>query len=350
MKKKQSNNSVIFSMEKFLDSHKVPVWTVTGALLILLPYVGFSSYIMRICIMIGIYAILSIGLNLLGGYTGLISFGHAGFFAIGAYTAALLMLRLNMNFFPALVIAAVFTGFIGFLMGLPTLRLSGDYLTIVTLGFCEIVRMIITNWDSLTNGTLGLNGIPGPMIFGFRLTLENNGIYYLMLALLLLVSVCTVLILRSHTGRAFLAIRDDEMAAIMMGIKTTKFKALSFTISAIITGIAGALYASLVGYIDANSFTFEVSTLIMTIMIVGGMGTMRGMFLGAAVLVSFPEVARFMADYRFVMYGLLLVVMMRFRPQGLLGWESQMPYKMPKLAKAALAKKDSETLRKGEPA
>ena len=348
--KKLNADSFIFSMEKFLDAHKLPAWGITAAVLVLLPFGGLSAYIMRIFIMIGIYAMLGIGLNLLAGYTGQVSFGHAGFFAIGAYTTALLMIRLNLNFFPALLIGSAFTGLCGLLLGIPTLRLSGDYLTIVTLGFGEIIKMIITNWESMTNGTLGLNGIPAPSFFGLQLTLENHGIYYLMLVLLTLVSIATVMIIKSNTGRAFLAIREDEMAAVMMGIKTTKFKALSFAISALITGIAGGLYAALVGYIDANSFTFDVSTLIITIVIVGGMGTMRGMFLGAAVLISFPEVARFLADYRFVVYGVVLVLMMRFRPQGLLGWKSQMPYKMPKLATAALAKRSGESLKKGEPA
>lgn len=222
-------------------------------------------------------------------------------------------------------------------VGLPSLRLSGSYLTIVTLGFGEIVKMIIVNWDAVTNGTLGLKNIPKPSFFGVDMTLANHGLYYMMLVLVLLVAVASMAIIRSNTGRAFQAIKEDEMAATMMGIRTMRYKVLAFVVSAFITGIAGAFYAPLVGFIDANSFTFDTSVLIISVVIVGGMGTMRGMFLGAALLIAFPEVSRSLMEYRFVVYGLLLVLMMRFRPQGILGWKSQMPYKLSKRAKAILA-------------
>jgi branched-chain amino acid transport system permease protein len=247
-----------------------------------------------------------------------------------------MLLRLNSNFIVAMVCAAILTAACGLLLGLPTLRLSGNYLTIVTLGFGEIVKMIIMNWDPVTNGTLGLKNIPKPEFFGEKLTLANHGLYYMMLVLVLLVSAACHVIVRSRTGRAFLAIKEDPIAATMMGINITGFKIQAFVLSAFITGIAGSFYASLVGFIDQNSFTFDVSMLIISIVIVGGMGTMRGMFLGAAILIAFPEVSRFLMDYRFVVYGLLLVLMMRFRPQGLLGWKSQMPYRMPGAAKKQL--------------
>lgn len=341
-KETSEKKGFIFTMESFLDKYKIPVWAVAGVLLLAIPFFGFSQYIMRIFIMIGIYSMLGIGLNILTGYTGQVSLGNAGFFAIGAYTSALLMLRFNVPFLVAMLAGAALSALCGLLLGLPSLRLTGSYLTIVTLGFGEIVKMVIVNWDVVTNGTLGLKNIPKPSFFGFDLTLANNGLYYLMLGLLLAVSVACVCIIRSNTGRAFQAIKEDEMAATMMGIRTMRFKVLSFVLSAFITGIAGAFYASMVGYIDANSFTFDVSVLIISVVIVGGMGTMRGMFLGAALLIAFPEVSRALMDYRFVVYGLLLVVMMRFRPQGILGWKSQMPYRLSKQTQKLLATREPQ--------
>ena len=306
-------------------------------LLFIFPVFGFNRYIMRICIVIYVFSMLTLGLNLIAGYVGQLSLGHAGFYAIGAYTATLMMKDLGFNFWIALMIAAVFAGLSGFLVGLPTLRLKGTYLTIVTLGFGEIVRMILQNWDPVTNGTLGLRNIPLPEFFGIRLSFTNNGLYYLALVLTLLVSGFCVLIINSKIGRAFVAIREDEIAAQMMGIKTIRYKVLAFVLSAMISGIAGAFYAPMVGYIDPNSFTFDISSQIVSMAILGGLGTMRGMYFGATVLIIFPEVSRFMMDYRFVIYGLILVLMMRFRPQGLMGWQSRLPYRFKKNVRNDLA-------------
>jgi len=330
-------SDVFFRLERFLSRRRFWFLAALALLLLLMPAFGFSRYVMRICIVIGIYSILTLGLNLVAGYIGQLSLGNAGFYAIGAYTATLLMMKLGFNFWTALVVAAAFAGISGFLLGLPTLRLKGTYLTIVTLGFGEIVRMILMNWDPVTNGTLGIRGIPLPVFFGIRLSLANNGLYYLILALVFLVSLFCVLIINSKIGRAFIAIREDEIAAQMMGIRTTRYKVLAFVLTAFISGIAGAFYAPLVGYIDPNSFPFDVSCLIISMAILGGLGTMRGMYFGAAVLIIFPEVSRFLMDYRFVIYGLILVLMMRFRPQGLLGWQSRLPYRFKKNVRDELA-------------
>lgn len=343
MKKDMSKNFIL-KLETFIEKYKLPLAVVSAVFLLGLPYIGVNQYIMRIVIMIGIYSMLALGLNILTGYTGQVSLGHAGFYAIGAYTASLVSLKLGANFFVSSVSGAMLAAFCGLLLGLPTLRLKGTYLSIVTLGFGEIVKMILMNWDKVTNGTLGLKSIPKPVIFGIKLTLANNGLYYMMLALVALVTLVCLLTVRSKIGRAFMSIKEDELAATMMGIKTTHYKVLAFVISAFITGIAGAFYASMIGFIDPNSFTFDISTLIISIVILGGMGTIRGMFVGSAILIAFPEVSRFMMDYRFVVYGIVLVVMMRFRPQGLLGWKSQMPYKFPKLARQELDRRKKESL------
>ncbi|GHV63546.1 branched-chain amino acid ABC transporter permease [Spirochaetia bacterium] len=334
MAKKQTE--FFLKIEEFISARRVYFFAGIILLLAVIPLFGFNRYIMRILIVIGIYSILTLALNLVAGYTGQLSMGNAGFYAIGAYTCTLLMIRFGLNFWFAMLGGAVLAGFCGFLLGLPTFRLKGSYLTIVTLGFGEIIRMILMNWDPVTNGTLGIRNIPLPVFFGIKLSFANNGLYYLVLVLAILISVFCRLILNSKIGRAFISIREDEIAAQMMGIKTTYYKVLAFVLSAFLSGIAGAYYAPMVGYIDPNSFTFDVSSQIISMTILGGLGTMRGMYFGAAVLIIFPEVSRFMMDYRFVIYGLILVLMMRFRPQGLLGWQSRLPYRFTKAVQKEL--------------
>lgn len=298
-------------------------------LLFCVPGFGFSQYILRILIMIGIYTTLALGLNILTGMTGLVSLGHGGFYAIGAYTTAIVMIRFQMNFLLAVVIAMAVTGICGLILGLPTLRLTGTYLSIVTLGFGEIVKMLIMNMDSVTNGTLGIRNIPKPVFLGYKMTLANSGMYYLMLFILFLVTYVCIVIQKSGLGRALRAIKADELASSIMGIRTARYKIAAFVISAVITGLAGGFYATLVSYIDHNSFSFDISILILSIVILGGMGTIRGMYLGAIILIVFPEVARPLMEWRFVVYGIVLLAMMRFRPQGLLGWRSSVPYHIP---------------------
>ncbi|GMO41662.1 MAG: branched-chain amino acid ABC transporter permease [Treponemataceae bacterium] len=321
---------VFFRIESFFSQKRYYFLAALTIILLILPVFDFNRYIMRICIVIGIYSMLALALNMVAGYTGQLSMGNAGFYAIGAYTATLLMKGFGINFWFSMLIAAAFAGISGLLLGLPTLRLKGSYLTIVTLGFGEIIRMILMNWDPVTNGPLGIRNIPLPSIFGIPLSIANHGLYYLDLALLALISLFCAAVINSKIGRAFIAIREDEIAAQMMGIRTVRYKVLAFVLSAAISGIAGAFYAPMVGYIDPNSFTFDVSSQIISMAIFGGLGTMRGMYFGAAALIIFPEAARFLMDYRFVLYGIILVLMMRFRPQGLLGWRSRLSYRFDK--------------------
>ncbi|MDR1931284.1 MAG: branched-chain amino acid ABC transporter permease [Spirochaetales bacterium] len=326
----------LYRVELFFSKRRMILIPAAFILFLAVPLMGFNQYILRIFTVIGIYIILSLALNLVAGYTGQLSMGNAAFYAIGAYTATLLLLRGGVNYWLTIPLAAVLAGFCGLLLGLPTFRLRGSYLTIVTLGFGEIVRMILMNWDSVTNGTLGIRNIPAPDFFGITLSLRNGGFYYLVLFLVVLVSAASWFIVNSKIGRAFVSIREDEIAAQMMGIRTTKYKALAFVLSAFFSGLAGAFYAPMVGYIDSNSFTFEVSSQIISMAILGGLGTMRGMFFGAAVLIVFPEVSRFLMDYRFVIYGVILVLMMRFRPQGLLGWQPRVPVRFSKTVRSDL--------------
>lgn len=295
--------------------------------LTLLPLLGINTYYLRVLIMVFIYSILAMGLNIITGYTGQLSLGNAAFFAIGAYASAILM-KSGLSFILCFIIAGIIAGIFGLFLGLPTLRLSGTYLAITTLGFGEIIRMILLNWDNVTNGPLGISRIPKPNLFGLELTLQNNGIYYFGLIITLLVLVGNYTSINSKLGRSFIAIREDELAATFMGINTFYYKILAFILSSFLSGIAGSLYAHLLGYIDPSTFTFDTSIMIISIVILGGMGSLKGMFVGAFILVTFPEALRFLSEYRFLVYGIILVVMMRFRPQGIFGGQNKAPFKL----------------------
>lgn len=310
--------------------YQLPVNIILAVIVLALPFILQSQYVMRIVIMIGIYSILALSLGLITGYAGQTSLGHAAFYAIGAYTSALISSNYGISFFITAPIAAVAAALAGLALGLPTLRLSGTYLAITTLGFSEFVRMVLMNWDKVTNGPLGVSRIPRPNLFGVDLIIGNNGLYYLMLVFLLFTTVTVYFIVNSKIGRALMSIRDDELAATMMGVRTTMYKVLVFVIAAFFAGLAGAFYAHMIRFIDPNTFTFDTSILILSIVILGGMGTMKGMFVGSALLISFPEVMRFLQEYRFVVYGVVLVLTMRFRPQGILGGQKRSPYKLPK--------------------
>ncbi len=322
------NDRILPAFERFCCKYRY----VFAALFVVLsaasPFLGLSRVQMRLLVMICLYAMLGMGLNVLTGYTGLVSLGHAGFYGIGAYVCALLQVKAGWGFWAALLCAGLFSALIGLLLGLPSLRLSGSYLSIVTLGFCEIVQMILKQWESVTNGNYGVRNIPKPSFFGIELTLANGGYLLLILALTALTGLACLAIDRSDTGRAFRAIRDDELASVMMGINTSRYKILAFVISAFITGVAGGFYSVVNGYIEPTNFVFNTSILILSVVIVGGRGTIRGMIFGAAVLQLFPEVFRFLNEWRFVVYGLMLVLIMRFRPQGVLGWRSTLPYRL----------------------
>jgi branched-chain amino acid transport system permease protein len=274
----------------------------------------------------GIFVLLALGLNVVVGFAGLLDLGYIAFFAIGAYSTAYWTDKLpvhppiTLNPFFVMPIAVLSAIIAGVILGAPTLRLRGDYLAIVTLGFGEIVRITAVNSDKLTNGPQGAFGIPHFSAFGYHWTLDSLPYYYL---LVVVVSAIVFLFRRldnSRVGRAWAAIREDEVAAAATGIPTLRFKLLAFAIGASTSGFAGVIYASKVGFINPDNFPLLLSILVLTMVIFGGMGNIYGVVLGAAVLGWLPNVLR---DYvpaqdRFVYFGALLIVMMVFRPQGLL--------------------------------
>ena len=275
-----------------------------------------SSYFTHIAISILIFAILALSLNVIIGYAGIFALGHAAFFGIGAYTAALLMMKGELSFWLALPAAAVAAGLFGVLLGLAGIRLRGDYLAIVTLGFGEIVRLVFVNGGKVTNGPMGIPGIPAPDLFGYALTRKTE-FYFLALLLLLFTVFVIYRVVHSGIGLSLMTIREDETLADSIGISPVRFKVFAFALGAFFAGAAGAFWASYISYISPDTFRYLDSVNILAMVIVGGIASIPGSVLGAAVMVLAPELLRFVNDYRMLLLGLAIVLMMMFRPEGI---------------------------------
>jgi branched-chain amino acid transport system permease protein len=299
-----------------------------GLLAVLLLAAPFlvSGYVLSQLHFICIYAIVGLGLMLLVGYTGQISLGHAAFLAVGAYTEALLQ-GLGAPFYVSIVCAALFAGVVGIIVGLPALRLKGIYLAIATLAFNVIVEEIVTRWESVTGGNSG-KMLRAVELFGYRLSSQES-FYYLCLALTVLSVFALINLLRSPTGRAFVAIRDSEISASCMGINLARYKTMSFALSAALTGVGGALYAHKVGFISPEQFTLIQSIELVTIVIIGGVGSLHGAVLGAAFIIVLPQAISIakgwlpdavpQAGIQSIVFGLILVGFIIFEPYGLYG-------------------------------
>jgi len=283
------------------------------------------EYLLHILILICIYIILAVSLNLLVGYTGILSIAHAAFYGIGAYVAALMALRLETPFLLNLVLAVIAAGAFGAIVGIPSLRLRDDYFIIATFAFQIIIFSILNNLVSFTGGPLGLPGIPQPEIFGLII---STHIEFLILVGILagLVYWTANRIVRSPFGRLLKAIREDEVFTQAAGRNVAYAKVKIFIISASLASIAGVIYATYITYIDPTSFTLMESIFIISIVIIGGASNLKGSILGAAFLVALPELLRFIglpssvaANVRQILYGAMLVIMMMWRPQGFLG-------------------------------
>ncbi|MDR3589776.1 MAG: branched-chain amino acid ABC transporter permease [Negativicutes bacterium] len=275
-------------------------------------YVGLANLTL-------IYIIVAIGLNFIYGYTGYISFAQAGFFGIGAYTAALLAVDFHINFWVGLPVSGLVASIFGIMLGLPALKLSGHYLAMATIGFGIIVQMVLQNWTSVTHGASGIGGIPGISIGGIELANSTHYYYFLLLFAFLtaLVSWC---IEHSNLGRSFKAVREDEIAASTSGINLTFTKVFSFALSAFFAGIAGSLYAHMSSYISPDTFTFDQSIVFFTMVLIGGAGTVTGPIIGAVLLTFIPELLRFLQEYYMALFGIGIVLVMLFIPQGIVSF------------------------------
>jgi len=287
-----------------------------------------------------IYVMLGLGLNIVVGFAGLLDLGFVGFYAVGAYTYGLLFHWLGWSFWEALPLAGAASALFGFVLGFPVLRLRGDYLAIVTLGFGEIIRLLLVNLTGLTGGPDGISGIPKPTVFGIEMTrsasvegaqtfhqllgLEFNSlhmvIFLYLMALLLAVVTLTISnrLIRMPIGRAWEALREDEIACRSLGLNPMAIKLSAFTLGAMFAGLGGAFFAARQGIVSPESFTFIESALILAIVVLGGMGSQLGVIVAALLITVLPELAREFSEYRMLIFGLVMILMMVWRPQGLL--------------------------------
>ena len=288
--------------------HKVMIGILLAAMLVF-PLMGFSQYVYRIAVVSVLYAILAMSLNLIAGVAGQISLGHIAFYGIGAYTSALLCVNFGVSVWVGILAAFVVSMLFGLLIAIPTLKLSGGYLAILTMSFAEIIRLILLNWTSVTRGPMGILNIPKPSLFGY--TIKSSGAFlYLVLTVAIIVYIGLHNLIHSRFGRNLQALRDDEISSESMGINVYRYKVIAFVISTGVAGVAGALFASYMEFIDPSSFISDESTVILSMVVLGGMGNMNGSIIAAALLTILPEALRSCSDYRMLVYGVVLVAMM----------------------------------------
>jgi branched-chain amino acid transport system permease protein len=326
-----------------LPSGGIIRWLAPAAIgfAIALPFLPFTSrYMIDVGTTLLIYVMLGWGLNVVVGLAGLLDLGYVAFYAVGAYAYALLAVKVGVSFWLCLPFAGLLAALFGVALGFPVLRLRGDYLAIVTLGFGEMIRIILTNWQSFTNGPNGIASVPRPSFFGLpfeRVPADGQTsfhqffgldfspehrivfLYFLILALALLTNLLVLRLRKLPIGRAWEALREDEIACRALGINPTNVKLSAFAIGAMLGGFAGAFFATRQGFISPESFTFIESATILAIVVLGGMGSQVGVVLAASFLVILPEIGREFAQFRMLIFGAAMILIMVWRPQGLLG-------------------------------
>jgi branched-chain amino acid transport system permease protein len=297
----------------------VPAAVALGIFIIAFPFV-FSMYQTNIMTTALIYVVVGLGLNIVVGLAGLLDLGYVAFYAVGAYSYALLNHHFGLGFWAALPIGASFAFFFGVILGFPVLRLRGDYLAIVTLGFGEIIRLILENWNAFSFGPSGIANIPRPGFFGIDLSLSQSitYVYFLMIGMAIFTIFVVKRLQDSRLGRAWIALREDEVACQAMGIDKTRTKLSAFALGATWAGIGGVVFAAKTTFINPASFTIWESIIILCIVVLGGMGSVLGVIFGALVLILLPEYLRAFSEYRMLLFGAILVIMMVFRPGGII--------------------------------
>ncbi|WP_440641232.1 high-affinity branched-chain amino acid ABC transporter permease LivM [Bradyrhizobium sp. PUT101] len=311
---------------------------------VLVPVIFYNQrYILDLAILVLTYVMLGWGLNVVVGLAGLLDLGYVAFYAVGAYSYGLLATNFGWSFWICLPLAGILAAFWGVLLGFPVLRLRGDYLAIVTLAFGEIIRLVIINWQELTGGPNGVSGIPRPSFFGIPLDNSDDGLaarlgieyspthriiflFYLILALALLTNWVTIRLRRLPIGRAWEALREDEVACRALGINTTTTKLTAFATGAMFGGFAGAFFATRQGFISPESFTFQESALVLAIVVLGGMGSQLGVALAALAMIGGFELFRGLESYRMLVFGMSMVLIMIWRPRGLIGHRAPTVY------------------------
>ena len=299
---------------------RMPRWAIVAAIVAFaaLPLVVRQFYILQTLTNAWLFGMLALSLTLIAGTIGQVSLGHAALLAIGGYTSALLALDLGVPVGLAILAAGVVTSALGTLLASPSFRLRGHYVSIATLAIGEIVALTILNWESVTRGPIGVVAIPPLSLFGYDLA-DAPSVYWLSFAILILLALLQMRLLGSHLGRSFRAIRDDDVAARAYGLGLNRYKSLAFIFGGFAAGVSGALSAHLFSYINHETFNTQQSILALTIVILGGLGNVAGAIVGAVALVGLPEIFRVAAEYRVLIYGIVLLLLVRFRPQGLMG-------------------------------
>jgi branched-chain amino acid transport system permease protein len=308
-------------VRRILDNPKFfrPILIVLVAVVVGFPHV-FSMYQTNIMSTALIYVMLALGLNIVVGVAGLLDLGYVAFYLVGAYSYALLNYHYGLGFWTVLPIGAGFAALFGILLGFPVLRLRGDYLAIVTLGFGEILRLVMENWNEFSFGPSGIANIPRPGFFGMELSLSQSTmyVYYLLVSFTLFTIFIVNRLQDSRIGRAWIALREDEIACQAMGIDKRKTKLSAFALGATWAGLGGVVFAAKTTFINPASFTLWESVIILCCVVLGGMGSIVGVIVGALVLILLPEYLRAFSEYRMLMFGAVLVLMMVFRPGGII--------------------------------
>lgn len=304
-----------------------------------------NLYILRVLILMGFYMVLALSLNLITGYLGEVSLGHAAFYAIGAYTAVLLVKDACWSYETAVLASVALTSLLGLLLAFATMRVSGTYHCILTIAFFYLTMSVILNWADVTHGAYGVNGIAPAKLFGIAFDMKNKGYYYCVFTYVALAITLSYLLINSRFGRAIKAYREDSLASTMVGINNQKYRRLIYSISGGLAGLAGSLYGPFLGWLDPKTFTYDMCLMILLMVLVGGRGSIGGVLVGCMIISPLGEVLRKMTDllkgspvnfikdpeqWRFVIYGVILVVIMRVRPQGLLGGLDKSPYRFRK--------------------
>jgi branched-chain amino acid transport system permease protein len=296
----------------------VPAVAIVAVVAAVFPFIS-STYQTNIMTTALMYVVLGLGLNIVVGQAGLLNLGYVAFYAAGAYTYALLYYHFGVGFWLALPLGALAATILGILLALPVLRLQGDYLAIVTLGFGEITRIVLENWNEFSFGPSGISGIPRPGLFDMELGMHDAQVYlyFLMIGLCIITIFVVNRLQDSRIGRALLALREDEIACQAMGIDKTRVKLTAFALGSTWAGLVGVIFAAKTTFVNPASFTFLESAMILSIVVLGGTGSIIGIVIGALVLILLPEYLRAFSDYRMLLFGIIMVIMMVFRPQGI---------------------------------
>jgi branched-chain amino acid transport system permease protein len=304
---------------------KILGWSAALIVLLLLP-LFLGKYSVFLLSMLAIYALVSLGLNLLMGYTGQIAAGHAGFLAIGAYVTAIV--TANLEWLPCpitLLLAGTISGLIGFLLGIPILRLKGFYIAMATLAFGVVISEIILQWSSVTGGDDGFS-VPTARIGSFVFDSDLK-LFYLIIPVTIIMTLLARNLVNGYVGRAFIALRESEVAAQTIGVDLAKYKTVAFAISAFYTGVAGGLFAFLITFLSPDAFTIELSIDFIAMIVIGGMGSILGSIIGAVILTGMQQVLAGLMDLQILIFGLSLIVFMIFMPRGIVGMISDLKEK-----------------------